>query len=73
LAFAGVPGSAVFIVPAGLGIREGEAVAISLIVGLAASLGFMAALLNRLVGLSVIVPVPIILTLRKAETEKYGL
>lgn len=69
LAVAGVLGSAVSIVPAGLGIREGVSAAISPIVGLGAALGFMASFINRLVGLSVIVPVAAILTLRKAEFE----
>lgn len=69
LAVAGVLGSAVSIVPAGLGIREGVAAAISPIVGLGAALGFMASFINRLIGLSVIVPVAAILTLRKAVPE----
>jgi uncharacterized membrane protein YbhN (UPF0104 family) len=69
LAVAGVLGSAVSIVPAGLGIREGVSAAISPIVGLGAALGFIAAFINRLVGLSVLTPVAAILTLRKAEPE----
>lgn len=66
LAVAGVLGSAVSIVPAGLGIREGVSAAISPIVGLAATLGFLAVFVNRLIGMSVIVPLAVILTLRKA-------
>lgn len=66
LAVAGVLGSAVSIVPAGLGVREGVSAALSPIVGLSASLGFMAAFMNRLIGMSVIVPVATYLTLKKA-------
>jgi uncharacterized membrane protein YbhN (UPF0104 family) len=66
LAVAGVLGSAVSIVPAGLGVREGVSAALSPIVGLSAALGFMAAFMNRLIGMSVIVPVATYLTLRKA-------
>ena len=58
----GVLGSAVSIVPAGLGVREGVFAAIAPIVGLSASAAFLAATLNRLVGLVVIVPVALVLT-----------
>ena len=66
LAVASVLGSAVSIVPAGLGVREGVSAALSPIVGLSAALGFMATFMNRLIGMSVIVPVATYLTLRKA-------
>ncbi len=67
LAVAGVLGSAVSIVPAGLGIREGVSAAISPIVGLEAALGFIAVFLNRLVGLSVLTPVATYLSFREAS------
>ena len=67
LAVAGVLGSAVSIVPAGLGIREGVSAAMSPIVGLAAALGFMAAFINRLVGLAVLTPVATYLSLRNTS------
>lgn len=66
LAVAGVLGSAVSIVPAGLGVREGVAAAISPVVGLAAAFGFLSAFLNRLAGLVVIVPLAAILSLRNS-------
>jgi uncharacterized membrane protein YbhN (UPF0104 family) len=65
LAVAGVLGSAVSIVPAGLGVREGVSAALSPIVGLVSVLGFMAAFINRLVGLSVLAPVASYLSIRK--------
>lgn len=69
LAVAAVLGSAVSIVPAGLGVREGVAAAISPVVGLAASLGFLSAFLNRLVGLAVIAPLAVILSLRTIRSN----
>jgi hypothetical protein len=69
LAVAGVLGSAVSIVPAGLGVREGVAAAISPIVGLAASFGFLSAFLNRLAGLVVIAPLAAMLSLRTSRSK----
>ena len=57
----GVLGSTVSIVPAGLGVREGVFAAIAPLVGLSASAAFLAATVNRLVGLAVIVPVALVL------------
>ena len=53
---AGVVGSAVSIVPAGFGIREAVSAALAPVVGLAASVGFLAASLNRLLGMLVMLP-----------------
>ncbi len=69
LAVAAVVGSAVSIVPAGLGIREGVAAAISPVVGLAAAFGFLSAFLNRLVGLVVIAPLAALLSLQSLRSK----
>ncbi|MCZ6658248.1 MAG: lysylphosphatidylglycerol synthase domain-containing protein [Gammaproteobacteria bacterium] len=65
----GVLGSAVSIVPAGLGVREGVSAIIAPLVGLSASAAFLAAALNRLVGLVVIVPVALVLT-RTSKSQR---
>lgn len=57
-------GSAVSIVPAGLGIREVVAAAFSPLLGLALSVGFLATLLNRLLAMAVVLPVAGLLILR---------
>jgi len=64
LAVSGVLGSAVSIVPAGLGVREVVASMVGLLVGLAASFSFVAASLNRILGLVFILPIAGILALR---------
>jgi hypothetical protein len=61
LAVSGVIGSVVSIVPAGLGVREAAAAGMAPLVGLAAASGFLAASLNRLLGLSVIMPIAALL------------
>jgi len=60
-ALGGVLGSAVSIVPAGLGIREGISAGLAPLVGLGAAAGFLAAALNRLLGLSFLVPTALLL------------
>jgi uncharacterized membrane protein YbhN (UPF0104 family) len=67
LAISGVLGSAVSIVPAGLGVREGVAAAMAPIVGLAASSAFLAASLNRLLGLATTAPVAMVLAVRASN------
>lgn len=49
LAVASVVGSAMSVVPAGLGVREGAAAALASVIALPASIGFLSALLNRIV------------------------
>ncbi len=61
---AGVVGAAVSIVPAGLGIREAVSAALAPVVGLAASVGFLAASLNRLLEMLVLLPLALGLTIR---------
>jgi hypothetical protein len=51
-----VVGSAASIVPAGLGVRELISAGIAPFVGIAASAGFLTATLNRIVGLSALLP-----------------
>ena len=63
----GVLGSAVSIVPAGLGVREYVSAGIAPIIGIAASAGFLTATLNRVVGLCGILPLAGILILMKNE------
>jgi uncharacterized membrane protein YbhN (UPF0104 family) len=58
-AVAGVVGSAVSIVPAGLGVREAVSAALAPLVGLGAGMAFLAASLNRLLGLITVVPLAI--------------
>lgn len=61
----GVIGSAVSIVPAGMGIREGTSAALAPLVGLAAASGFMAAALNRILALAILTPAAGILGLMR--------
>lgn len=56
LAVAGVVGNAVSIVPAGLGVREAVSAGLAPLVGLGAGVAFLAATLNRLLGLVTVVP-----------------
>jgi uncharacterized protein (TIRG00374 family) len=63
-AVASAAGSAVSIVPGGLGVREAVTAALAPAVGLAAAVGFLAAALNRLIGLPVMVPLALWLSLR---------
>ena len=56
LSVAGVVGSAVSIVPAGLGVREAVSAGLGPLVGISAAVGFLSATLNRLLGLVMVVP-----------------
>ncbi|MCG8594945.1 MAG: hypothetical protein MI785_11365 [Kiloniellales bacterium] len=51
-----VVGNVASVVPAGLGVREGLSAALAPLVGITASAGFVAASLNRLLGMVVILP-----------------
>lgn len=62
-----VLGSAVSIVPAGIGVRELLSSGIAPLVGLPAAAGFLTATLNRVLGLSVLLPVAGVLTLREKQ------
>jgi Lysylphosphatidylglycerol synthase TM region len=59
LAVAGVVGNAVSIIPAGLGVREAVSAGLGPLVGLDAAIAFLAASLNRLLGLIIVVPLAI--------------
>jgi uncharacterized membrane protein YbhN (UPF0104 family) len=58
-----VLGSAVSIVPAGLGVREVVSAGLAPIVGVAISAGFLSATLNRIAGLSALLPIAGVLML----------
>ncbi|MEP3891165.1 MAG: lysylphosphatidylglycerol synthase domain-containing protein [Hellea sp.] len=58
---ANVIGSAVMIVPAGIGINEGMTAVLAQVAGMSAALGFMAALINRLAGLLALCPITLYL------------
>lgn len=59
----GVLGSAVSIVPAGLGVRELVSAALAPMVGVAVSAGFLSATLNRIAGLAALLPLAGLLVL----------
>lgn len=68
LSVTGVLGSAFSIVPAGLGIREVIAAALSPVVGIAISAGFLATFVNRVLGIVFIIPLAFGLALdRRAQ------
>lgn len=69
LAVSSVMGAAVSVVPAGLGIREGVAALLGPVVALSAASAFLAASLNRIIGLAVIVPVALFLGLRRKRSS----
>jgi hypothetical protein len=69
LAVSGVVGTAVSIVPAGLGVREAVAAALSPVVGLALASGFLATTLNRILELITIVPIASALAIRSRARE----
>lgn len=60
-ALGGVLGAAISIVPAGLGVREGISAGLAPLVGLDAAVGFLAAALNRLLGLLFLAPTTFLL------------
>ena len=70
LSVSAVVGSAVALVPAGLGIREGVAAALSPVIGLAAAAGFLATFINRLLGLAVLAPLAALIAWRGPRTEQ---
>lgn len=73
LTVSGVAGSAISIVPAGLGVRELVAAALAPVVLMPPAIGFLAASLSRVLGLVALLPVSLFLAFRhrgspKAET-----
>lgn len=64
LAAAGVLATAVGIVPAGLGVREGLSALLATVVALPAATGFAVSLLDRLIGLVVAIPLALLLSRR---------
>jgi uncharacterized membrane protein YbhN (UPF0104 family) len=62
LALAGVLATAVGIVPAGLGVREGLSALLAVAVALPAATGFAVSVLDRVVGLVVAAPLALVLT-----------
>ena len=64
---ANVIGSAVMIVPAGIGINEGMTALLAQIAGISAAIGFMAALINRLAGLLALCPITLYLYAKSAK------
>ncbi|WP_299949850.1 lysylphosphatidylglycerol synthase domain-containing protein [uncultured Ruegeria sp.] len=65
LTVSSVVGASVSIVPAGLGIREGTAALLAPLIALGAATGYLSTSLNRVVGLMVLAPVALALSLRK--------
>lgn len=65
LVVAGPLGSVVSIMPAGLGVREGLAALLAPLAGLAASAGFLAAALSRMIDLAVVAPIALWLAFRR--------
>lgn len=65
LSLSGVVGSAVSVVPAGLGVREATASALSSLVGLSLSAGFLVTALNRMLGLVTVLPIATVLSRRE--------
>jgi len=65
-----VLGSAVSIVPAGLGVRELLSSGIAPIVGISAAAGFLTATLNRVLGLVVLLPLAGLLAIRERRSVK---
>ena len=68
---AAVMGGIVTIVPAGLGIREGMSAVLGTIVGLDPSASFLAASLNRMAGMVLIIAIAIGLTVRERQKERH--
>lgn len=64
LTISAVAGSAVGVIPAGLGLREAVTALIGPVVSVTATAGFVAAALNRLLGLAGILPIALVLLLR---------
>lgn len=67
---ASAAGSAVSLIPGGLGVREGIMAALAPVMGLAAAIGFLASALNRMVDMPVMVPLAAVLSLRARRGQK---
>jgi hypothetical protein len=70
LSLSALVGSAMSLVPAGLGIREGVAAALGPVIGLTAAAGFLAAFINRILGLVVLVPAALLLAWHRPRAEQ---
>jgi hypothetical protein len=70
LSLSAIVGSAISLVPAGFGLREGAAAVLGPIVGLSAAVGFLAAFVNRILGLMVLVPLATLLAWRGLPVER---
>lgn len=66
LALAGVLGTVVGVVPAGLGVREALSALLAVAVALPAATGFLISVVDRVVGLAVVAPVAMLLGLRRS-------
>lgn len=69
LAVSGVLGAAVSIVPAGLGIREGAAAMLAPVVSVSIASAYLGASLNRIIGLAVMAPIALYLSLRRNKAK----
>lgn len=70
LALSGAVGNMVSVVPAGLGIREAAAAGLAPIVGLSLASGFLAAAVNRVLGLATLVPLAALLAARVSRRQR---
>lgn len=66
---AGVLGSAVSIVPAGLGIREGASALLAPLVGISAEAGFLSSGINRMASMAILGLITVILLLKKGKPQ----
>ena len=57
-------GSAVSIIPGGLGIREAATAALAPFIGVSVATGFLTATLNRLIGVPVLIPIALLMSLQ---------
>ncbi len=71
LTISAVVGSAISIVPAGLGLREATTALIAPIVNISASAGFVVTALNRLIGFIGIIPLVILLQFLNFKQSKF--
>jgi uncharacterized membrane protein YbhN (UPF0104 family) len=69
LALAGVLATAVGVVPAGLGVREGLSALLAVAVALPATIGFAVSLLDRVVGLAIAAPLALLLSVTASEQQ----
>ena len=70
LALASVLATAVGVVPAGLGVREALSALLALAVGLPGATGFAVSLMDRIVGLTVVAPLTLLLSVTRSSREQ---